>query len=144
MCIRDREDPWGPWQIFRHAAENDPDHTSLIVAGPWCHTCWNAPVEDKLGPWSLGHETAREYRETIQAPFFAYWLHGKGVKPDWRATIFQTGSNVWRTYPDWPLKNTVATNLYLHADGTLSFNAPAPADGGAQRSYCLLYTSRCV
>jgi uncharacterized protein len=131
----DQEDPWGPWQIFRQAAENDPDHTSLIVAGPWCHTCWNAPAEDKLGPWPLGHETAREYRQMIQAPFFAYWLHGKGVKPDWRATIFQTGSNVWRTYPDWPLKNTVATNLYLHADGKLSFKVPAPADADAQRSY---------
>src|SRR6266550_6066389 len=23
----DQEDPWGPWQIFRHAADHDPDHT---------------------------------------------------------------------------------------------------------------------
>jgi uncharacterized protein len=131
----DQEDPWGSWEIFRHAAENDPEKTSLMVAGPWCHGCWNRPIEDKLGPWPLGHETAREFRETIEAPFFAYWLHGKGAKPGWRATIFQTGSNVWRTYPDWPLKNTVATNLYLHANGTLSFTAPAPADKGTHRSY---------
>jgi hypothetical protein len=131
----DQEDPWGPWEIFRHAAENDPDHTSLIVAGPWCHGCWQTPVEDKLGPWPLGHETAREFRETVEAPFFAYWLHGKGAKPDWRATMFQTGSNVWRTYPDWPPKNAVFTSLYLHADGTLSFEAPVPADNDAHRSY---------
>jgi putative CocE/NonD family hydrolase len=131
----DQEDPWGPWEIFSHAAENDPDHTNLIVAGPWCHGCWNRPVEDKLGPWPLGHETAREFREEIQAPFFAYWLHGKGTKPEWRAKIFQTGSNMWRTYPDWPLNNAVATKLYLHADGTLSFKAPGPAEDGAHRSY---------
>src|SRR5256712_8763139 len=30
----DQEDPWGPWQIFRHAAERDPDHTNYMVAGP--------------------------------------------------------------------------------------------------------------
>ena len=33
----DQEDPWGPWQIFRHAAEHDPDHTNFMVAGPWYH-----------------------------------------------------------------------------------------------------------
>ena len=76
-----------------------PIDTNLIVAGPWCHGCWLAPAEDKLGPWPLGHETAREFREAILAPFFAYWLHGKGTKPDFRAKIFQTGSNTWRTYP---------------------------------------------
>ena len=36
----DQEDPWGPWQIFRHAEENDPDHTNFIVAGPWFHGEW--------------------------------------------------------------------------------------------------------
>src|SRR5207248_5699604 len=30
----DQEDPWGPWQIFRHAAEHDPDHANFMVAGP--------------------------------------------------------------------------------------------------------------
>src|SRR5260370_14004561 len=29
----DQEDPWGPWQIFRHAEEHDPDHTNFIVTG---------------------------------------------------------------------------------------------------------------
>ena len=27
----------GAWQIFRHAAEHDPDHTNFMVAGPWYH-----------------------------------------------------------------------------------------------------------
>jgi len=131
----DQEDPWGPWEIFRHAAESDPDGTNLIVAGPWCHGCWNLPTEDKLGPWPLGHETAREFRETIQAPFFAYWLHGKGAKPNWRAKIFQTGSNSWQTYPEWPLKSAVPTDLYLHADGTLSFEEPRGSERDAHRTF---------
>ena len=131
----DQEDPWGPWEIFRHAAEDDPDKTNLIVAGPWCHGCWDDSTVDKLGPWSLGHETAREFRENILAPFFAYWLHGKGAKPDWQATTFQTGSNTWRKYQEWPPKSAVATNLYLHADGTLSFDPPAPADRESHRTY---------
>ena len=131
----DQEDPWGPWQIFRHAAENDPERTNLMVAGPWCHGCWHLPVADRLGPWALGHDTAREYRAEIEAPFFAYWLHGRGTKPAWRATMFQTGSNQWRKYSEWPVTGTVPTNLYLHADGTLNFTPPGPGEQGAHRTY---------
>jgi putative CocE/NonD family hydrolase len=131
----DEEDPWGPWQIFRHAAQNDPDRTNLIVAGPWCHGCWREPESKTLGPIDLGHDTAKEFRKNIEAPFFAYWLHGKGPKPSWQATIFQTGSNRWKTYPVWPPKEAVATNIYLRADGTLTFQVPQNKDKGKYREY---------
>ena len=37
----DQEDPWGPWQIFRHAVMSDPGRTNFIVAGPWYHGQWD-------------------------------------------------------------------------------------------------------
>ena len=121
----DQEDPWGPWQVFEHAAEHDPDHTNFIVVGPWYHGEWQSPKGDSIGLVSFGgHETAREFRETIEAPFFRYYLHGVGEKPAWQATTFQSGSNKWRTYAAWPPKEAVQTSLYLHADGTLSFTKP--------------------
>ena len=122
----DQEDPWGPWQIFRHAQEHDPENTNFMVAGPWFHGEWAMPVGDSIGPVSFGgHKTAIEFRQNIQAPFFRHYLHGQGDKPAWKTTTFQSGSNVWRTYNDWPPKQSKPTNLYLHADGTLSFTAPA-------------------
>ena len=133
----DQEDPWGPWQIFRHAQEHDPEHSNFIVAGPWFHGQWQSPKGDSIGliPFA-GHETAREFRENIEAPFFRYYLHGKGEKPQWQASTFQSGSNNWRTYAAWPPKEAVTTNLYLHADGTLSFTAPAAGEGvKAYREY---------
>jgi len=131
----DQEDPWGPWQIFRHSLESDPEHTSLMVAGPWFHGQWQTPKGEKIGliPFG-GHETAREFRENLEAPFFRYYLHGKGEKPQWQATMFQSGSNQWRTYAAWPPKEAKPTKLYLHADGTLSFKAPAPG-GKTYREY---------
>jgi putative CocE/NonD family hydrolase len=131
----DQEDPWGPWQIFRHAEENDPQRTNFMVAGPWYHGEWQTPKGDQIGiiPFG-GHETAREFRENIQAPFFRYYLHGQGEKPAWQATTFQSGSNIWRTYPAWPPKEAKATKLYLHTDGTLSFTAPT-AEKVAYREY---------
>lgn len=122
----DQEDPWGPWEIFRHAEEHDPEHTNFMVAGPWFHGQWQSPKADSIGliPFG-GHETAREFRETIEAPFFRHYLHGKGEKPKWQASTFQSGSNSWHTYAAWPPKEAQPTNLYLHADGTLSFTAPS-------------------
>ena len=126
----DQEDPWGPWQIFRHAAEHDPDHSNFMVAGPWYHGQWRTPKADSIGVIALGgHETAREFRETIEAPFFRYYLHGRGEKPTWQATTFQSGANRWRPYAAWPPREAQPTNLYLHVDGTLSFDVPK---GGAR------------
>jgi putative CocE/NonD family hydrolase len=126
----DQEDPWGPWQIFRHAEERDPDHTNFIVAGPWFHGQWQSPKADRIGliPFG-GHETAREFRENIEAPFFRYFLHGRGGKLNWQASTFQSGSNRWRTYAEWPPKEAQATNLYLHADGSLSLTPPRAGEG---------------
>jgi len=131
----DQEDPWGPWQIFRHAEESDPEHTNFMVAGPWYHGEWQSPKGDSIGliPFG-GHETAREFRENIEAPFFRYYLHGQGDKPAWQASTFQSGSNTWHTYPAWPPKEAKNTNLYLHANGTLSFTTPAKGDK-AYREY---------
>lgn len=132
----DQEDPWGPWQIFHHAAEHDPDNTNFMVAGPWYHGGWRAPKGDTLGivPFG-GHETAREFREQIEAPFFRYYLHGEGEKPAWKASTFQTGSNTWHTYPAWPPSQAKPTDLYLLTDGTLSFTAPSAAKGREYREY---------
>jgi len=133
----DQEDPWGPWQIFYRAEEHDPGHTNFIVAGPWYHGEWQSPRGESIGIVPFGnHDSAREFREKIEAPFFRYYLHGAGAKPNWQASTFQSGSYTWRTYASWPPKEAKPMNLYLHADGTLSFKAPAAAEKpGPYREY---------
>ena len=134
----DQEDPWGPWQIFRHAAMSDPGHTNWIVTGPWYHGEWDEDIKgDRIGlvPFG-GHDTGVEFRTNIRAPFFRYYLHGSGDKPPWQATTFQTGSNTWRTYATWPPSGAKQTKLFLQSDGTLSFTAPeATKTAKAYREY---------
>ena len=131
----DQEDPWGPWQIFRRANAKNPNRDNFIVAGPWFHGQWQQPVGDSIGQIPFGgHATAREFREEYQAPFFRYYLHGKGEKPTWQAATFQSGSNTWKHYDAWPVPGAVSTNLYFHSDGTLSFLAPT-GTGAAFREY---------
>jgi uncharacterized protein len=130
----DQEDPWGPWQVFRRAAQRDPDRTNFIVAGPWLHGQWHAAKAESIGLIGFGgHDTAKEFREQIEAPFFRYWLHGKGEKFAWQAKTFQSGSNTWHTYSAWPPAGAKSTSLYLHSDGTLQFDPPK--DGAPYREY---------
>src|SRR5579862_5070335 len=121
----DQEDPWGPWEIFRHAEQSDPTHTNHVVAGPWYHGEWSAEKGERIGiiPFG-GHETAVEFRANVRAPFFRYYLHGSGTEPTWQATTFQTGSNTWRSYAAWPPADAKLTKLFLRADGTLSSTPP--------------------
>ena len=120
----DQEDPWGPWKIFRNTDKDAPSSTNLMVAGPWFHGQWQTPKGEKIGEIPLGHDTAREFREQIEAPFFRYYLHGEGEKFSWKVSTFQSGSNTWRTYTAWPPAEAKRSNLYLRQDGALSFDPP--------------------
>ncbi|HYM25686.1 MAG TPA: CocE/NonD family hydrolase [Vicinamibacterales bacterium] len=123
----DQEDPWGPWEIYRHSEQSDPNRVNVMVAGPWYHGQWHTPKAESIGPVAFGgHDTATEFRERIEAPWFKYWLHGQGSRFPWKASTFQTGSNTWHTYAAWPPPAT-ATNLYLRDDRTLSFDPPGAA-----------------
>jgi uncharacterized protein len=131
----DQEDPWGPWEIFRRSQVSDPNHYNFIVAGPWFHGQWHAASAKNIGLIPFGeHDTAVEFRERIEAPWFRHWLHGKGEKFAWKASTFQTGSNTWHTYPVWP-PDAKTTNVYLLGDGTLSFDAPASGAGAQYVQY---------
>ena len=59
---------------------------------------------------------------------FAYWLKGKGAPPAHRVVTFETGVNSWKSWDAWPPGEGVkARKLYLHGNGQLSFDPPAPA-----------------
>ena len=128
----DQEDPYGPWRIYEKLERDDPNRLNTIVAGPWNHGSWRGP-SDKVGPIPIGTESGTAFRRDVEASFFAYWLHGRGTRPTYEARMFQSGSWQWRDYPQWPPAAAKPTALYLRADGTVSFDAPAA--GEACRDY---------
>jgi putative CocE/NonD family hydrolase len=128
----DQEDPYGPWRIYQQIERDDPNRLNMIVAGPWNHGSWRG-AGDRVGPIPIGAESGTAFRRDIEAPFFAYWLHGKGERPAFEARMFQSGSWTWRDYQSWPPKGASNRSLFLRADGSLSFDAPPP--GEACRDY---------
>ena len=118
----DQEDPQGPWTIYAKLAQNDAKHNDYMVAGPWNHGGWRRKDGSKLGLVTFGgHNSSAEFRENVEAPWFRYWLHGKGERPGWAVQTFETGSNQWRTYSAWPPPKARETKIYLQASGGLGF-----------------------
>jgi len=124
----DQEDFVGPTRIYAALEQSDAQHLNYFVAGPWNHGGWSGPTGRKLGDIDWGSDTARYYRARILAPWFAHWLHDKPLSQP-EAITFQTGTNIWKSYDEWPPRRGIAEKrLYLRADGKLSFEAPGDAD----------------
>jgi len=131
----DQEDFYGPIKVYELFEKSDPQHLNYLVAGPWNHGGWRRADGSKLGDIPFDSNTSKYFRQHIEAPWFAYWLHDKGVPDFAEATVFQTGSNRWERYDSWPPSSARPTNLYIRAGGKLSFDAPAANEAEAADTY---------
>src|SRR5581483_10638748 len=101
----DAEDLQGPFSTFHAVDKNNPDIFNALVVGPWVHGGWYRYDGEHLGRVDFASKT------------------GEAKLP--KAYVFETGTNVWRRYSAWPPKEAQGRTLYLHANGSLSFDASA-------------------
>jgi len=120
----DSEDPYGHIHIYKSIKEKNPNAKNSIVIGPWIHGGWFRTKGDSLGDISFGSETSKFYQDNILAPFFEYYLFGKGNLDLPEAYIFGTGINKWFKYDQWPPKNVTQKSLYFNTGKKLSFEKP--------------------
>jgi hypothetical protein len=119
----DAEDLEGPYRTFYAMQKSDPDTPITLVEGPWVHGGWARSEGDHLGDVQFNAKTAAYFRSNIQFPFFERYLKGEGHALP-KAIVFETGTNVWRRYDEWPPKAVAAKTLYFHAGGKLGFDPP--------------------
>jgi uncharacterized protein len=127
----DAEDFYGPLELYQKYAAQDPRHLLNLVMGPWYHGGWSRSPDGRLlGSVDFGSNTSRWYRDNVQARWFGHWLKDEPA-PDLPPVLaFRTGANRWESYDSWPPHAGIETrNLYLHADGSLSFVAPTDSGG---------------
>ena len=128
----DQEDFYGPVKIYETLEKNDTRHLNYLVSGPWNHGGWAHGTGRSLGKIDFDSDTATYYREKVQAPWFAYWLKDKGPLTQPEALAFQTGSNKWTSYNEWPPRRNITNRkLYFHSGGRLLFDPPE-AEGSEQ------------
>jgi putative CocE/NonD family hydrolase len=131
----DQEDFYGPVAIYRQLEPLDSGGMNFLVVGPWNHGGWEAPDGRKLGNIDFGSATSKFFRDSIQAPFFAFYLKDVGDLHQPEAITFEAGANRWRRYEAWPPRRGVSDRpLYFQAGGRLSFEAPTGAAASAAAS----------
>jgi hypothetical protein len=131
----DAEDFYGPMSIYYTLEKQNPDNASTLVVGPWRHGGWASESGESLGDIRFGSKTAEYYRKEIEFPFFRYHLKGEGEGNAAEAIVFETGSNKWMSYDQWPPKASVQQNLYLRSEGRLSFSPTSDTSPAAFDSF---------
>ncbi len=127
----DAEDPWGPLWTYGSFEKQGARSENVLVMGPWKHGGWSRTDGDRLGDVTFGQKTSLRYREDVELPFFRRHLKGgQGAQraPLPEATVFETGTNTWRSYDAWPPKEARVAILFLREGGLLSAAPPALPD----------------
>jgi uncharacterized protein len=124
----DQEDMYGPQEEYAKLEPYDKKHDNFLVLGPWRHGYWSSSSR-RLGNLDYGQPIGKEFRANIEARFFAHYLKDpSGSDPSGfnleDTASFQTGSNTWQYYSHFPPPDSRPTNLYLAANGQLSWSAP--------------------
>lgn len=126
----DQEDIYGAAAVYKAIKPKDTDNEKVfLVLGPWFH---GQQIEDgsSLGQLRFEMDTGRYFRQEILRGFLAQYLKDGAPKADVAtATVFETGTNVWRRLPTWPAGCASGcmikpTPLYLSSGLKLTQTAP--------------------
>jgi putative CocE/NonD family hydrolase len=120
----DAEDLYGSFKTYQAIERQNRDVSNVLVVGPWHHGGWASTDGQRLGNIAFGSKTAEFYRADIEFPFFERHLKDKPNPGLPEATMFETGSNAWRTFAAWPPHETRLRKIFLASDGRLQDEAP--------------------
>ncbi len=128
----DQEDIYGATAAFAATrSQSGPGHdNSYLVIGPWRHGGGNGDGSS-LGAIKFNGDTGHWFRQHVLLPFFDAHLKDGAPKADIATvTAFETGTNVWRRYDQWPQSCArgcpfTSVPLYLAAGAKLSFDKPS-------------------
>jgi putative CocE/NonD family hydrolase len=121
----DDQDLYGALHTYKAINDQNPEVSVSLIMGPWNHDKW---YYQKTKPWGkIGlpvKETGAYYRDKILLPFFNFHLKNKGEITLPKATVFESGTNTWKEYSEWPPKNVNMKQFYLGSQGKLLSRTP--------------------
>jgi len=116
----DAENLFGTLNAYNSIEKNSSNNNTLIM-GPWFHNDWSDWGEERYSEILLNKRTtAKYYEDSVIAPYFKYYLKGKGEFNVPEALVYDVGSLTWRQYQTWPLSNLTEKVFYLSKNNTLS------------------------
>lgn len=118
----DAEDLYGPFETYENI-ENSSDNFNIMVFGPWSHGDWARNKErQSIGNVYFGDSISDYFQKDLETPFFEHFLKndGEGDIDLAEARFFDSGTNEWKSYEQWPPKNSAKKMMYLGANQKLA------------------------
>jgi len=118
----DAEDMFGALRTYEAIEKQSPGNDNHIIMGPWTHGGWAGGMWQRFGPLDFG-QNLNAYYHQLETKFFNHYLKDSAMDALPEATVFETGSNQWKTYDSWPPAQAKPLKFYLRAGGGLSAGA---------------------
>lgn len=131
----DQEDFYGPIAIYDALEKHDTQGINYLVVGPWRHGGWANGTGNALGAIPFDSNTSEYFRDSVQAPFFAYYLKDKGTRDFAQALTFEPGSNRWRRWDQWPPVALTETRALLFGAREELRMGSAAGEQGSEAGY---------
>jgi putative CocE/NonD family hydrolase len=106
-----------------------------LLIGPWMHAPENVGRRS-TGELDFGPEAELDLA-AFRLPWFDYWLKGidTGVQNGPPVRAFLMGANRWLDFDSWPPDDVTYTPLFLHGEGTATFDAPDSIESADSYEY---------
>ncbi len=114
----DAEDLFGALHTYQAIEQQNRNNENRLVMGPWTHGAWESKDWSKFDLYEFGSNTSA-YFQKMELDFFNYYLKDKGNFDAGEATVFVTGKNEWKSFAQWPPKETKTAKWYLNKDKAL-------------------------
>lgn len=120
----DAEDLYGPFNTYKTIEESSKNYNTLVF-GPWSHGDWSREKgRQAIGNVYFGDSISSGYQKNIETKFFNRFLKNNGKENDLpEAYVFDTGTNQWKTFTEWPPKNAVKKSFFLQNNQRLNDKA---------------------
>jgi len=123
----DAEDCFGALRTYEAIELQNKPNQNYLVMGPWTHGAWAGKQWNNFGPYRFGSNTSQYFQDSIETVFFNFYLKDLGNFNLREALMFETGSNLWKTYAAWPPAHAVPFTLNLMPKNKLDIKSPKKA-----------------
>ncbi|MDA3860607.1 MAG: CocE/NonD family hydrolase [Melioribacteraceae bacterium] len=109
----DGEDLYGALNTYQTIERKNPNASNILVVGPWPHGGWARSDGNSFGDLNFDSNTSEYYQNNLELKFFQKHLKEKeGIElPE--ISVFETETNKWNTFEQWPPKNSKLVDYYL-------------------------------
>ena len=98
----DAEDIYGYMAVWKALKPKDTNNMVRLSIGPWYHG-QGIDEGSSLGAIKFGQDTSFWWRHHVLAPTLAHYLKDEAPPLDVApVTVFETGTNEWRSFQSWP------------------------------------------